>query len=78
MCCLQYEYKTYAEETAKTPPVDSVVKTRDGVGTVTETNVLAGTIKVKLKDKPDMAPILMKRDEVTLISRPEQSKDQND
>lgn len=78
MCCLQYEYKTYAEETAKTPPVDSVVKTTEGIGTVTEINVLAGTVKVKLKDKPDMAPILFKRDDVSLISRPAQNKDQND
>jgi cell fate regulator YaaT (PSP1 superfamily) len=78
MCCLQYEYKTYAEETAKTPPVDSVVKTRDGIGTVTEINALAGTVKVKLKDKPDMAPILFKRDDVSIISRPTASKDQND
>lgn len=78
MCCLQYEYKTYAEETAKTPPVDSVVKTHEGVGTVTEINVLAGTIKVKLKDKPDMAPVLFKRDDVSVISRPAQNKDQND
>ena len=45
-------------------------------GTVTESNPLAGTIKVKLNDKPDMAPVLFKRDEVTLISRP--SKKDND
>jgi cell fate regulator YaaT (PSP1 superfamily) len=69
MCCLQYEYKTYAEEAAKTPPVESVVKTRDGVGVVTETNPLAATVKVKLKDKPDSPPVLFNRDDVTIISR---------
>ncbi len=69
MCCLQYEYKTYAEEGAKTPPVDSTVKTKDGVGVVTEANALAGTIKVRLKDKPDAPPSLYKRDDVTLISK---------
>jgi len=69
MCCLQYEYKTYAEESAKTPPVDSVVKTRDGVGVVTETNPLAATVKVKLKDKPDSPPVLFNRDDVSVISR---------
>ena len=78
MCCLQYEYSTYAEETAKTPPVDSVVKTANGIGYVTETNPLAGTIKVKLKDKPDNAPELYKRDDVTLISRPSKSNDDKD
>ena len=75
MCCLQYEYSTYAEETAKTPPVDSTVKTPDGIGTVTEMNPLAATVKVKLKDKPDSAPVLYKRDNVTLISRPLKKED---
>ena len=75
MCCLQYEYSTYAEETAKTPPVDSVVKTANGIGFVTETNPLAGTVKVRLKDKPDTAPELYKREDVTLISRPSKSND---
>ncbi len=69
MCCLQYEYQTYREEGAKTPSVDSTVKTRDGVGVVTESNALAGTIKVKLKDKPDSPPALYKREDVTVISR---------
>lgn len=76
MCCLQYEYPTYVEESKKTPPVDATVKTREGVGIVTESNPLAGTIKVKLNDKPDMAPVLFKRDEVTILSRP--SKKDND
>lgn len=76
MCCLQYEYSTYVEESRRTPPVDSTVKTREGVGVVTESNPLAGTIKVKLQDKPDMAPVLFKREDVTLIARP--SKKDND
>lgn len=75
MCCLQYEYSTYAEETAKTPPVDSTVKTPDGIGIVTEMNPLAATVKVRLKDKPDSAPVLYKRDNVTLISRPQKNED---
>lgn len=69
MCCLQYEYSTYAEESAKTPPVDSVVKTKNGIGYVTETNPLAGTVKVKLKDNPDVAPEIYKREDVTVISK---------
>ena len=70
MCCLQYEYSTYVEEGKLTPPVGSTVKTRDGVGTVTEANVLAGTVKVRLSDKSDMAPVLFSRNDVTLISKP--------
>ena len=69
MCCLQYEYQTYREEGAKTPSVDSTVKTKDGIGTVTESNALAGIIKVRLKDKPDSPPALYKREDVTVISR---------
>ncbi len=74
MCCLQYEYSTYVEESKRTPPVDSTVKTKEGVGIVTESNPLAATVKVKLDDKPDMAPVLFGRDEVTVLSRP-QKKD---
>ncbi len=70
MCCLQYEYSTYLKEGSITPSVDSTVKTRDGIGTVTEANVLTGVIKVKLKDKPDAAPEKYKREDVTVISKP--------
>ena len=69
MCCLQYEYKTYREEGAKTPSVGSTVRTRDGVGIVTDSNILAGVIKVRLNDKPDVPPATFKRDEVTVLNR---------
>lgn len=75
MCCLQYEYSTYAEEAAKTPPVDSTVKTPNGIGVVTETDPLSATLKVKLVDKPDAPPEMYKRDSVTLISRPSPKRD---
>ena len=76
MCCLQYEYQTYREEGAKTPSVDSTVKTKDGVGVVTESNALAGTIKVRLKDKPDSPPALYKREDVTIIARATKKDDE--
>lgn len=50
MCCLRYEHETYEEEIARTPPVDSTVKTSEGVGTVTEISPLTGFIKVRLED----------------------------
>ena len=75
MCCLQFEYATYAEETAKTPPVDSVVKTPDGIGTVTEISPLAGNIKVRLRDNPDVMPKIYKRDDVKIISRPQNTEE---
>ena len=75
MCCLQYEYSTYEEETAKTPSVESKVKTPDGVGIVTEVIPLAGKIKVRLDDHPDVAPKTFNRDEVKVISRPERKEE---
>ena len=71
MCCLRYENDTYEQEIRKTPPVDSVVKTPDGNGTVTEINPLAGMIKVKLVDKQENVTFkTYHRDIVTVISRP--------
>ena len=75
MCCLQFEYSTYAEETAKTPPVDSIVKTPDGIGTVTEISPLAGNVKVRLRDNPDVMPKMYKRDDVKIISRPQNNEE---
>ena len=69
MCCLRYEHETYEYEIKRTPPVDSTVKTEDGIGTVTEINPLAGTIKVKLQDKPDIPPKSYHRDNVTVIKK---------
>lgn len=68
MCCLRYEHDTYTYEISKTPPVDSVVKTEDGIGTVIETSPLSGTIKVKLNDKNDIQPKVYHRDNVKIIS----------
>lgn len=50
MCCLRYEHEVYEAEIARTPPVDSTVKTKEGIGCVTEINPLTGIIKVKLAD----------------------------
>ena len=69
MCCLRYEHETYEYEIKRTPPVDSTVKTEDGIGTVTEINPLAGTIKVRLSDKPDIQPKTYHRKDVTVISK---------
>lgn len=69
MCCLRYEHETYEYEIKRTPPVDSTVKTEDGIGTVTEISPLAGTVKVRLTDKPDQPPKSYHRDNVTVISK---------
>ena len=71
MCCLRYEHDTYEYEIKRTPPVDSLVRTVDGVGVVTEINPLAATIKVKLTASPDTPPKSYKRDEVTVLKKKE-------
>lgn len=76
MCCLRYEHKTYEEEIRLTPPVDSVVKTPDGIGTVCETSPLTGMIKVKLNDS-DGLPKPYHRDTVQVLSRHGAKKDNN-
>ena len=68
MCCLRYEHKAYEEEIRLTPPVDSVVKTPDGVGTVTETAPLLGMIKVRLEGSDGM-PKPYHRDAVKVLER---------
>ena len=77
MCCLRYEHEAYVEEIKLTPPVDSVVKTPDGVGTVIEISPLRGLLKVKLKDT-DGAPIQVHRDQVKVLSRPNRRNEEDD
>ncbi len=48
MCCLAYEQKSYEYLNSITPQPGSVVRTPDGEGTVVETNVISGTLKVQL------------------------------
>lgn len=67
MCCLRYEHEAYVEEIRLTPPVDSTVKTPDGVGTVVEINPIKGTVRVSLGEGNIRA---YHRDNVTVISRP--------
>ena len=69
MCCLRYEHKTYEYEIKRTPPVDSVVRTPDGNGTVTESNPLVGTVKVRLMASPEVAPKIYKREDVVMLQK---------
>lgn len=68
MCCLRYEHKVYEEEIRLTPPVDTVVKTPDGVGTVCETAPLLGMVKVRLNDS-DGLPKPYHRDAIKVLER---------
>ena len=67
MCCLRYEQDTYEYEIARTPAVDSTVKTPDGVGTVTESHPLSGMLKVRIDDKDESTIKIYHRDDVKLM-----------
>ena len=69
MCCLRFEHDTYEKEIKLTPSVDSIVETVDGRGIVTENSPIAGTVKVRLDDKPGDPPKTYHRDSVKVISR---------
>ncbi|MBO5374496.1 MAG: stage 0 sporulation family protein [Clostridia bacterium] len=70
MCCLRYEHEAYQEEIKLTPPVDSTVKTVDGVGNVVEINPIKGTIKVCINESVKT----YHRDDVAVISGPKSKK----
>ena len=50
MCCLKFEHEAYQYEISQTPPVDSVVKTPNGVGKVVEINPIRGLVKVSIDE----------------------------
>ena len=48
MCCLKYEQDAYEDLIKTSPKQESIVNTCDGMGTVTESNLLKQTVKVRL------------------------------
>ena len=78
MCCLRYEYEAYEYEIKRTPPVDSLVSTEDGVGVVTEINPLVGTVKVRLNATPEVMPKVYARDAVTVLQRKQERTDKQE
>ena len=80
MCCLRYEHETYEDAIKNTPPVGSVVSTKDGNGTVVETKPLAEELKVKFSDNEKEVIRMYKTSDVKVISRPQkrQAKDEQE
>ena len=74
MCCLKYEQNVYEELLKLTPKNGASVNTPEGKGTVVETNVLSGVIKVRLDKAVDSPPITVQREDITILrnSRPKQ------
>ena len=78
MCCLRYEHEVYEEAIKETPPVNSVVSTKEGQGVVIETKPLAKEIKVKFSDKDKETVKLFKTSEVKVISRGRKDKKEDE
>ena len=69
MCCLRYEYETYAEEIRKTPAQGTFVNTPDGPGMVTEIFPLQGEVKVSLRSQTETVYKRYKREDVEVQTR---------
>ena len=67
MCCLKYEQEAYEHLLRVTPKYGAVVETPEGPGTVVETNLLTGMLKVRLEKRPDAAPLVISRKQVKLV-----------
>ena len=67
MCCLKYEQESYEHLLKITPKVGAVVDTKEGRGTVVDTNLISGQIKVCLDKSPDAIPATFTRRQVKTI-----------
>lgn len=67
MCCLKYEQNSYDHLISITPSVGSTVRTKEGVGTVIDVNLITGNLIVKPKNEEGI-PYKVNRNEVKLLS----------
>ena len=67
MCCLKYEQNAYEHLLKITPKPGALVETAEGAGTVTETSLLTGNLKVQLKSNPDAPPKSFNRRDVKTL-----------
>ena len=74
MCCLKYEQPAYEYLDTITPRVGSTVKTRDGVATVVDANLITGNLLVR-PNEPDSIPHKVHRSEVKLLSKNKKPKE---
>ncbi len=78
LCCLKYEQDSYEYLNKITPRVGSLVDTKEGRGTVTESNLLTGKLKVSLERRPEALPAEYDRRDVKLIRRSKPAEEEID
>ena len=66
MCCLKYEQEAYEDVLKRTPKLESLVETPDGVGTVNAVQLLREKVKVRLDNDPDN-PRVYSSGDITVI-----------
>ncbi len=67
MCCLKYEQDAYEYLNSFTPHIGATVKTENGMGVVTDVNLITGNLYVKPLES-DSIPFKTHRDNVKVIS----------
>ena len=67
MCCLKYEQNSYEYLHKITPKVGTVVDCRHGRGTVVDSAILTGKLKIQLDNTPDGFPVIVNREEVRIV-----------
>ena len=67
MCCLKYEQDAYEHLLRITPKTGAIVETAGGKGIVVDSNIITGTLKVKLDKNPDAAPVTLDRRQVRVV-----------
>lgn len=67
MCCLKYEQNSYEYLHKITPKVGTVVDCRHGRGTVVDSAILTGRLKIQLDNTPDGLPVIVNREEVRIV-----------
>ena len=66
MCCLKYEQEAYEDVLKRTPKLESLVETPDGVGTVNAVQLLREKVKVRLDNDPEN-PRVYSSSDITVI-----------
>ncbi len=74
MCCLRYEQEAYEREIALMPPVDSLVETPDGRGTVIDLFPVSGKVKVRLSGDQDIVPKIYHMSLLRVLKRAEKTR----
>ncbi len=67
MCCLKYEQDVYEELLRITPKVGAYIQTEEGKGTVIESNIITGVLKVRMDKAPEAVPRTFLKENVKVL-----------